>query len=76
MSSSPATSQPLIGQKEAAKFLDLKPRTLEVWRHLGDGPPFVRVSARCVRYRRQDLERWVAERVRTSTSDPGRDADD
>ncbi len=69
MSSSPATSQPLMDQKEAAKLLDLKPRTLEVWRYLGDGPPFVRVSARCVRYRPQDLETWIAERVRTSTSD-------
>jgi predicted DNA-binding transcriptional regulator AlpA len=58
-------------QKEAAKFLDLKPRTMEVWRYEGGAPPFVRVSSRCVRYRPADLDAWVEARVRTSTSDPG-----
>jgi hypothetical protein len=48
---------------------------MEVRRYRGDGPPFVRVSSRCVRYRPEDLEAWTAARVRISTSDR-RDADD
>ena len=65
----------LLTQEEAAGRLGLSPRFLEVRRYRGDGPPFVRVSSRCVRYRPQDLEAWTAERVRTSTSDR-RDDDD
>jgi len=62
----------LLTQTEAAERLGLSPRWMEVRRYQGDGPPFVRVSSRCVRYRPQDLERWAAENLRTSTSDPGR----
>ncbi len=59
----------LLTQKEAADRLGLSTRFLEVRRYQGGGPPFVRVSSRCVRYRPADLEAWAAERVRTSTSD-------
>ena len=65
----------LLTQKEAAERLGLSPRFLEVRRYQGGGPAFVRVSSRCVRYRPRDLEAWTAARVRTSTSDPGHDAD-
>ena len=61
----------LLTQAEAAERLGLSPRWMEVRRYQGGGPPFVRVSSRCVRYRPQDLEAWAAERVRTSTSDSG-----
>ena len=65
----------LLTQQEAADRLNLSPRFLEVRRYRGGGPPFVRVSSRCVRYRPEDLEAWTAERVRTSTSDRRDDAD-
>ena len=65
----------LLTQEEAAGRLGLSPRFLEVRRYRGDGPLFVRVSSRCVRYRPQDLEAWTAERVRISTSDRRDDAD-
>jgi hypothetical protein len=60
----------LIDEKTAAEFLDLKPRTLQDWRQRSSqGPPFVRISGRCVKYRRIDLRRWSEERLRKSTSD-------
>ena len=59
----------LLTPPQAAKFLSLSPRWLELKRYNGDGPQFVRVSARCVRYRLSDLEEWVGKRVRLSTSD-------
>ena len=61
----------LINEKPAAKFVDLKPRTLQGYRYRGRGPPFVRLSARCVKYRRIDLLRWAEAHLRTSTSDTG-----
>ena len=58
----------LVRQEEAARILDLTPRALEAWRHKGGGPRYIRISARCVRYRRADLQAWIAERERYSTS--------
>ena len=63
--------EPLMRQEDAARMLGLTPRALEAWRHKGDGPKFIRISHRCVRYRRSDLLKWIAERERISTSDPG-----
>lgn len=59
----------LLTESEAADAIGLTPRFLTERRRQGDGPPFVRISSRCVRYRPADLERWAAERLRTSTSD-------
>jgi predicted DNA-binding transcriptional regulator AlpA len=61
----------LVNEAGAAALLGLKPRTLTEWRMLGTGPAYVRISNRCIRYRLSDLDAWAAERVRTSTSDPG-----
>lgn len=68
----PETSPPLLmTEKEAAQFLGFSVRTLQKWRVTGNGPFFVRASARAIRYQRPDLKRWVEERRRASTSDPG-----
>ncbi len=34
--------------REAAAFLRLSPRTLERWRYLGCGPPYLKLGGRCV----------------------------
>jgi Helix-turn-helix domain len=57
--------------EEAARFLRLQKQTLEAWRLRGTGPAFLKLGRRVV-YRREALERFMAERERTSTSDPGR----
>lgn len=62
----------LLTQEEAAQVLAVKPRTLEGWRVTGAGPRFIRISARCIRYRRPDLDTWLNERIALSTSDAGR----
>lgn len=39
-------------------------RWLELAAHRGDGPPFLKISRRMVRYRRGDFRRWLdAQRV-------------
>ena len=65
------TEKLLLTEAEAARTLGFTPRFLQERRYRGGGPKFVRVSARAIRYRPEDLQAWAAERVRTSTSDFG-----
>ena len=64
----------LINEKEGGAFLDLTDRAMQGYRQRGDGPRFIRLSSRCIRYRRIDLKAWAETRIRTSTSDPGQAA--
>ena len=64
----------LINEKLAANFLDVTPRFLQGRRQKGGGPPFVRISARCVKYTRFRCKGWYDARLRNSTSDPGEEA--
>jgi len=57
---------------EAADYVGLSPATLETMRTRGGGPIFAKLGARVV-YERDDLDRWLSERKRASTSDPGRE---
>jgi excisionase family DNA binding protein len=53
----------LLTPVEAAEFLGIKPQTLATWRVTGRyGIPFIRVGT-AVRYRRRDLEKWLASRT-------------
>ena len=61
----------LISETEAADFVDLTPRSMQSMRQRGDGPPFFRLSARCVKYTRFRLKCWYDSRLRSSTSDFG-----
>ena len=61
--------QTLLTQREAAAQLRLSQRTLERFRVSGDGPTYVK-AGRLVRYREQDLEKWIASRIVGSTSEP------
>lgn len=58
----------LLTTEETARLVGLKRRTLEGFRQRGCGPVFVEVSARRIRYCAADVQRWVAERRRASTS--------
>ena len=64
----------LINEEEAAKFAHLSIRTMQGFRYRGGGPCFVRISSRCVKYRRIDLRDWTEAKLRTSTSDAGPEA--
>lgn len=58
----------LVDEREAASILCYSVRALQNWRHRGGGPDFVKVSSRSVRYRRADLEKWIAARTVSNTS--------
>jgi len=69
----PAPQDPyaLMTEQTAAAFCDLTRRAMQNFRLKGSGPKFVRISSRCVRYRRADIIEWQEARLRTSTSDEG-----
>ena len=59
-------SRELLSEKEAAQHLTCSPGTLSVWRSTGRyNLPFLKVG-RMVRYRRADLDAWLANRTRES----------
>ena len=57
----------LLTTQEAARELRLTKATLEAWRCRGGGPAFVKFG-RAVRYRREDLEKFLLSSLRSNTS--------
>lgn len=60
----------LVDERVAAHRLGLKVATLRRWRWAGRGPKFVKLGA-AVRYAPVDLDDFIAEGRRSSTSDTG-----
>ena len=63
----------LVSSRDLEKLTNLSRRFWESRRLSGDSPPFVRLSAKAVRYRWGDVQHWLEKRLRTSTSDKGGD---
>jgi hypothetical protein len=60
--------------RSQAERLGLKPKTLENWRCLGKGPPFIKLGdgpGASVVYDDDDVDAWLAARRRNSTCDRG-----
>jgi len=57
--------------REAAAYCRLGKPTLERFRISGNGPPFLKIGG-AVRYRRGDLDAWLATRLIRSTSEASR----
>ncbi len=45
---------------QAAAYLGMSRQYLEIARHTGGGPPYIKLS-RAVRYKRTDLDEWMAQ---------------
>ena len=58
----------VMNTKEAAGSVRLGKPTLERFRISGDGPVYVKLGS-AVRYRKADLDAWLASRVTRSTSE-------
>ena len=63
--------QQLMNTREAAHYLGVSKAFLERDRWAGARIPFVRVGSRAVRYRLNDLDGYITQQVRQSTSDRG-----
>ena len=69
-----AKATELIDEATLSALTGIAQSTLRNWRCQGRGPRFIRVSRRCVRYARDEVDAWIAARTVRSTSD--RDAAD
>lgn len=53
---------------EVAEMLRIEPRTLADWRYRNVGPPYIRFGRRDVRYRAEEVARFLAEREHQNTT--------
>ena len=58
-----ARAPSLLSPHQAAARLGISATTLKRMRLRGDGPPFLRLSARVVRYSADGLQRWLDRRT-------------
>lgn len=65
-------NQQLLNTHQAAQYLGVSKAFLERDRWAGARIPFIKVGSRAVRYRKDDLDSFVASQVRRSTSDVGK----
>ncbi len=57
----------LLSPKEAAAYLKVSTNTLATWRHLAQGPKFIR-TGRSIKYAQKNLDDYVRKNtVKTST---------
>ena len=53
----------LVSTERAAQLLGLKSCTLNLWRSHGQGPSFIRLSGKAIRYKLSTLEKYAADRT-------------
>ena len=58
----------LLNERRAAALLGVTVRALQAWRHRGGGPPYFRIGARTIRYRRGNIMDWLQSRAYDSTA--------
>jgi excisionase family DNA binding protein len=58
----------LLTTKEAARFLGVSKAFLDKDRWAGARIPYIKLGARAVRYRPEDLDAYITAQVRQSTS--------
>lgn len=62
-----------LNQVQLARRWSLSPRTLERWRWLRQGPPYLRIGGRVV-YRLSDIETFEVAQLHHSVPNPSRSA--
>lgn len=55
------TTRALLSTAEAANLTGLSPEWFFLARKKGDGPPYLRVTSRIVKYDREDLLDWFRQ---------------
>jgi predicted DNA-binding transcriptional regulator AlpA len=56
-------SAKLLTPAELAEITGLSQETLAQWRSQKRGIPYVKISHNCVRYRPQDVDLWIDQRI-------------
>jgi hypothetical protein len=58
----------LLTPAEAASLLSVTEKVLERWRSTGDGPTYVRLTRKTIRYRTSDINAFISGNVRANTA--------
>ncbi len=58
----------VLPQAQASKYLGIAENTLRGWRREGIGPTYFRAGEKLIRYRRVDLDQWIAARLTEPTA--------
>ena len=58
-----------LAASEAAAYIGVSLKTLQNWRFIGGGPPYLKINSRKTVYDTADLDQWLDERRFTSTAD-------
>ena len=61
-------TQHYLNTKQTAVYLGLSHQYLEIARHKGGGPQYIKL-AKAVRYRLEDLDEWMANHIQKHTAD-------
>ena len=52
-----------LSETQTAKYLNISKKSLQRWRFNRQGPPYVKLNMKTIRYRREDLDHWMKERI-------------
>lgn len=67
------TVEPLWTEEECAEYLQIAHITLKTWRYQGQGPPYLSLGTRKIRYNQQQVMEWLLqkqEKVKQCMSSP------
>jgi hypothetical protein len=59
----------MLSTADVASWLGISIQFLEIGRSRGFGPPFKKLSPRCIRYQRGDVRKWLRARTHASTAE-------
>ena len=57
-----SSEPPELVDEGGAKFFNLRPQTMGMWRHKGVGPPYIKVG-NAVRYKMSDLTEYLEKQT-------------
>ena len=52
-----------LSETHAAEYLSLSKKSLQRWRFNRQGPPYVKLNMKTIRYQREDLDQWMKDRL-------------
>lgn len=58
-----------LSTRELADLLGVSVQYCKMGRIRGDGPPYLRLAANAIRYRRSDVEAWLRTRLHATTTE-------
>jgi predicted DNA-binding transcriptional regulator AlpA len=69
LATTPGDEDELLSTRQLAAWLDISESWLEIARHRGQGPKYLKYGPKTVRYRRADVVAWLKTRTHQSTAE-------